>query len=577
MHLPVALIFTALTTSLACGNDSSHRAPPANDGPLPLPSNLFDSIENPRSEDSDTSDKHTSEGDTSSRPAGSSGGESSALDQTSEPPASRPVTWSRCASGRCATLAVPTDYSDPSQGTLDLRVFVAPAQLEAQRQGVLLFNPGGPGVPVVQDAESYHQFLASYFPTFDIVLMDNRGMGESTPVDCVDAAFVDENFSLSSEPWTLSSLDDIGKVWRSFEQGCIDRMGETALSNLHSNNVARDMDVVRQALGEDKLNLWNVSYGTVQASIYAKLFPQHVRSFVLDSPVYFAEDVDNVVDVDILIASYDTELGRFLSWCGEAGQCNLGSTLEQASANYDALRETLRDGVTHRDVILTTSHLDSVAASALMYGEWNELARVIRAAVDGDWGALLDAASSSDDDAPDASYGMFQSNLVVRGLDYRCPKGYSSAGALEKIEKASAMHPRVADVYSWLFTFCLGWETKPNEVRQVTTNVESPPLLIVTSAHDPATPLNGANRLLAQLNNDSQLLVIEKEGHGVIGSSQEGTNSGVRFIEAGMLDECAGLNCSSFRRTSTVSSKLRLPRLPHVPLLPVKSRLQSRP
>lgn len=571
MHLPTALIFTALTASLACGNDSYHRPPPANDGPSPFPSNLFDSVENPRSEDSDSSESDTS------RPSGTSGGESSAPDPTTEPHVTEPVTWSRCASGRCATLAVPIDYSDLSQGTLDIRVFVAPAESKAQRQGVLLFNPGGPGVPVVQDAEAYHQLLASYFPTFDIVLMDNRGMGQSTPVDCVDAAFVDENFALSNEPWTLTSLDDIGRVWRNFEEGCIERMGERALASLHSNNVARDMDVVRQVLGEDKLNLWNVSYGTVQASIYAKLFPERVRSFVLDSPVYFAEDIDNVADVDVLIASYATELDRFLSWCGEGGQCNLGTTPEQVGTSYDALRETLRDGVTHRGVMLTTSHLDSVAASALMYGEWNELARVIRAAVDGNWGELFNAASASDGEDPDASYGMFQSNLVVRGLDYQCPKGYSSARALEKIEKASATYPRVAHVYSWLFTFCLGWQTEPSEVREVTSDIESPPLLIVTSAHDPATPLSGANRLLAQLNNDSRLLVIEKEGHGVIGSSQEGTITGVRFIEAGMADECAGLNCSSFQRTRAASRELRLPRLPHVPQLPIKARLPTRP
>jgi pimeloyl-ACP methyl ester carboxylesterase len=571
MNLPVALIFTALTASLACGNDTYHHPPPAKDGPSPFPSNLFDSIENPRSEDSDPSER-----DTSQRPSASADDESTAPDRTSVPPGRQPVTWTRCGSGRCATLAVPIDYSEPSRGTLDLRVFVAPAELQAQRQGVLLFNPGGPGVPVVQDADAYHQFLASYFPTFDIVLMDNRGMGESTPVNCVDATFVDEHFGLAGDPWTLTSLDEIGEVWRNFERGCIERMGETTLSSLHSNNVARDMDVVRQVLGEDKLNLWNVSYGTVQASIYAKLFPEHVRSFVLDSPVYFADDTNNVVDVDVLIAAYDTELDRFLAWCGETGPCNLGTTPERASAGYDALRETLREGVAHKGVILTASHLDSAAASTLMYGEWSELARVVRSAVDGNWGPLLEAASGGDDDS-DRSYAMFQSNLVVRGLDYRCPSGYSSARALERIDNASVIHPRIADVYSWLFTFCLGWETQPTEVREVTQNIESPPLLILTSAHDPATPLSGANQLLTQLNNDSQLLVIEKEGHGVIGSSPEGTNSGVRFIERGTLEECAGLNCSSFRQARAISPKPRLPRLPHVPVLPVKTRRHQTP
>jgi pimeloyl-ACP methyl ester carboxylesterase len=166
----------------------------------------------------------------------------------------------------------------------------------------------------------------------------------------------------------------------------------------------------------------------------------------------------------------------------------------------------------------------------------------VESAARGDWENLYLVASGESTD-PDADHALLQSNIVVRALDYGCPSGYSAAQALADIDDVAAQHPRVADVYSWSFSFCLGWDTAASEQRLVTEDLASPPMLVVSSAHDAATPLAGAQNLVTQLNNQSRLLVIEKEGHGVIGTDEDGTRAGIDFVRAGTLEPCTTLDC----------------------------------
>lgn len=482
------------------------------------------------------------------------------------------VVWHPCGKGQCTTIQVPVDYADPSLGTLGLRVFVGKSRL-ASRRGALFFNPGGPGAPVVADASVYFSLLSGYLPTMDIVLMDNRGMGQSTPTDCVDASFLDTRFAGLTDDWSRTQVEELADIWADFNTGCNARMGKSVVENLHSINVARDMDRVRKALREERISVWNVSYGTVQASLYGKLFPEHVGAFVLDSPVYFG-DTTHVDDIHDAIAAYDTELSRFLEWCASNTRCGLGTTSAEVNASYDRLRSTLADGVTYRGEVLTGTVLDSVAAGMLMYGEWESFAAVLSDAVRGNFNALVVAATSEDED-PEASHAMWQANFVVRLLDYDCPDNYTNASALAHIQAAMEEHPRMANVYSWHLTACLGWSTRAAEARLDPSDLESAPFLLLTSAHDAATPLKGAENLLAQLNNGSQLSVIQKEGHGVLATHSEGTAEGVDFIGAASSGRtsCSGLSCSSFNDSTLgqlSNSERPNPRLPRIRPRPVR-------
>lgn len=485
------------------------------------------------------------------------------------------VVWEACGKGQCATVQVPVDYSDASRGTLGLRVFVGKARLSSRRGGALLFNPGGPGAPVVEDAADYYALFSSYLPTMDVVLMDNRGMGQSEPTDCVPTSFLDTRLAEMTANWTQDQVEELSEVWSDFNAGCVSRMGQSVVENLHSMNVARDMDRVREVLGEERISVWNVSYGTVQASLYGKMFPERVSAFVLDSPVYFGKSTQ-VDDIHNAIVAYDNELSRFLSWCAtDADACGLGTTVQDVGVNYDTLRETLAEGVAYEGHVITDMVLDGVASGLLMYGEWETLALVLNQASHGNLDSLVGAAMAEGDD-PQAEHAMWQANLVVRVLDYGCPTDYTSAQALQEIQKAMTEHPRMANVYTWHFTICLGFRTEASEARIETSNLESAPFLLLTSAHDAATPLEGAQNLLAQLNNESQLIVVQKEGHGVIGIDSYGTTQGVDFVEglnpgAG----CNGLECVDLGDLPLSSLPMRghpRPRLPYIkprPFMPI--------
>jgi pimeloyl-ACP methyl ester carboxylesterase len=317
-----------------------------------------------------------------------------------------------------------------------------------------------------------------------------------------------------------------------------------------------------------------VSYGTVQASFYGKMFPEHVSAFVLDSPVYFG-DATHVDDIHKAIDAYDNELSRFLDWCSKGDECGLGTTPADVGSNYDTLRADLAEGVVYDGELVTDIVLDSVASSLLMYGEWETLAIVLNQAAHGNLDSLV-AAAVADSEDPGADHAMWQANLVVRLLDYGCPTDYTSAEALQQIQDAMATHPRMANVYSWHFTACLGWGTRPSERRIDTRDLKSTPFLLLTSAHDAATPLEGAQSLLAQLNNDSTLVVVEKEGHGVIGIDGYGTTRGVDFVQGlNPSAECSGPECfglGDLALSSLPASKRPQPKLPLIkprPFMPI--------
>jgi pimeloyl-ACP methyl ester carboxylesterase len=312
--------------------------------------------------------------------------------------------------------------------------------------------------------------------------------------------------------------------------------------------------------------------------LYAKLFPTRVRAFVLDSPVYLG-DASYPDDVRDAIVAYDSELTRFLAWCATSDRCGLGTTEADVGVNYDGLRETLTEGVRYNEYRLTEAALDSTATGLLMYGEWDTFASLLGSASRGDWGPLV-AITAGESSDPDADHAMLQANIVVRALDYGCPKDYSPEQAFDAIEEASSAHPRIADVYSWSFTFCLGWRTQASEARLPVSDLSSAPLLLVTSAHDAATPLTGAQNLLQQVNNASQLFVVEKEGHGVIGTDDDGTQAGISFIQSGKFDSCSGFDCLNLeqRSLSNVRSPNPLrPKRPWLRPLPIRPILRGGP
>lgn len=481
--------------------------------------------------------------------------------------------WKPCGTGKCATIWVPVDYANPDGETLGIRVFWGPAA-EPESEGFLFFNPGGPGEPMLSN-DSYldwHYLMNVVAPKMDVVLMDNRGVGASEAVSCMSAAEANLRFGALDPD---GGLEQMASFWKDWNDACVSSLGESRLTNVHTRNVARDMDQVRQALGADKIDAWVVSYGSVQGSYYAKLFPQHVRAFALDS-VVFAGDSNFVDDLLVTIAAYDRELSRFLTWCADGDACHLGTTPEEVNTNYDGLRAQLAQGVTVDDVELDESSLAGVATGLLLYGQWDEFAQVVSAAAGGDWTLMAETQGPVETGDEEADWRFTQANLVYNLMDYECPTDFGADDALELYDAVSDSHPRIASSFGQSLFVCAGWYTPPKEPAVVPSDLESPPLLIMSGAHDPATPLEGAIALRNQFNNGSALYVAEQEGHGILLGDIPATLACGDFLATGQAEVfCDQLECvdpnetnvplSSLRVTKPAPGQLRLRPVPRLP------------
>ena len=215
-----------------------------------------------------------------------------AASETADPLAAfydQEIAWEDCGRGfECGTITVPMDYDDPSGRQVTIAVKRLPAS--GDKIGSLVVNPGGPGgsgLDYVSAAPSL--FSEQVRERFDIVGFDPRGVSQSTPIYCMDSAGLDEFIGfpapiLDSEDPADTRLDEFAQVNRDFVAACLERSGEL-IHHVGTANVARDLDVLREVLGDDKLTYLGKSYGTFIGAHYAELFGDKVRALVLDGAV----------------------------------------------------------------------------------------------------------------------------------------------------------------------------------------------------------------------------------------------------------------------------------------------------
>lgn len=389
-------------------------------------------------------------------------------------------------------------------------------------------------MPVLRYAALVQTTLSRAFPKLDVVLMDPRGVGESAPIDCMGPAFLEKGspfrMSIGPDDDIEVAVGTLSRFWRNFEHKCRNALGANVLANYHSENVARDLDEVRKALGAPKIHLWASSYATLQASIYAKLFPRNVGAFLLHLPISRGTS-NRIEDVKVMIAAHERELDRTLQWCATARRCNLGESISEVRAEYDALRKSLREGVTFAGRPVPPASLTRAMVIWVREGARNEIANALQDARAGDWGRVVRRAQRDpyfEDELSQLAY--WQASAVLELLDFGCPARYSVRRAAADIEQALQDHPRTAEVFAPLFASCVGWSTKPKEQRILPKNLKGPAMLLVSGANDPATPVEGGHALLQQMNNDSELFVAEVEGHGALYLDDDVTRKAIAFI-----------------------------------------------
>ncbi len=434
------------------------------------------------------------------------------------------LTWRDCgdAGAQCATAKVPKDYGSPGRGTLKLAVAKAPAT--GKKRGSLFFNFGGPGAPAAIYVETYG---ADLFPAlnehFDIIGMDPRGTGESEPA--IDCKANQETEGFYSEPFQTPENLDAGALFRKDRRyiGKCLRNNPGILPYVGTANVARDMDGLRQAVGDKKLTYLGFSYGTFLGATYASLFPNKYRALVLDGPVD-ATSYANTPSRDLLeqTSGFERELGRFLQACAADQVACSGFGGTDPWAAFDDLIERAdatpipAPGYTADPRPITGDDIRG-AAFAELYAKflWGDLAKAladaakgdgsgIRRMVDEDWfGRNEDGTFDPGGDryftitAADQRYthrnlgSYFETGDLAWGLfdHFYVNNGYS--------ELNYGLYPvRGRDVFRG-----------PFHVPR-----SSPKILVVDTTYDPATPYRGGKRLARDLGN-TRLLTMRGDNH----------------------------------------------------------------
>ncbi|WP_244931090.1 alpha/beta hydrolase [Nocardioides sp. W7] len=455
---------------------------------------------------------------------------------------SQRLRWESCRDRfECSTLTVPLDYAEPAGETIDLALLRAPAGDPDGRVGSLVVNPGGPGAPGTDYAAS-GQFGKRLAAGFDIVGFDPRGTGQSSPVDCLSDTDLDAYLAADPSPDDPAEVDALVAATSGLQRGCSERSGELA-GHLSTVEAARDLDVLRAALGEPGLLYLGASYGTFLGATYAELFPARVGRLVLDGAV--DPSIDRRQQALAQAEGFETALRSYVTDCVDRGDCFLGDTVEAGLARIASfLEEVDAEPLPLDDGRELTEGLALLGVVQPLYVRdfWTLLDRGLETAFDGDGtvlALLADAYSSRSSD------GTFLDNSTEANVSINCLDDPSSTpveqveAELPAFEQAA---PTLATSFVWGLVGCVGFEPRAVEAPPTIRAEGAAPIVVVGTTRDPATPYSWALALAEQL--ESGVLVSrDGDGHTGYGSDNACVDAAVEDYLVDATVPADGLEC----------------------------------
>ncbi|MFE4614321.1 alpha/beta hydrolase [Streptomyces niveus] len=402
---------------------------------------------------------------------------------------------------KCATLEVPLDYRHPDGRQIDLTISRLASEKPAQRRGVLVTNPGGPGGPGL----SFPADLAasglpqSVLDSYDIIGFDPRGVGTSTPVTCDLTQEQQERGNFAPYAHTDADVAREAGHARTIAKQCATSKTSWMLPHTTTANTARDMDRIRTALGERKLSYLGMSYGTYLGAAYAAMFPGRGDRIVLDSNL--GPDGYDVTAMREFARGMEDRFPDFAAYAAARPEYGLGSTPEQVKAKYYELVERLDakpvdgiDGMMLRG--MTFEYLYSDATLPLLAKNWQEL----------DTGRPITALPR-----PELENLMSSRFYVVCG-DTRWPgkiRDYQRNAAVDRV-KYPMLGGSTASINP-----CAYWPRERVEPPVEIGDRGPSNMLLVQNERDPGTPLAGAEKLRQALGQRATMVTADNGGHGV--------------------------------------------------------------
>jgi pimeloyl-ACP methyl ester carboxylesterase len=455
------------------------------------------------------------------------------------------LSWSDCGPNQCARLRVPIDYSHPEGDTLKLAVLKVAAKGPSTRIGSLVVNPGGPGGSGVAYARAADVIVTSAVrAAYDIVGFDPRGVGSSSPIKCLNDRELDSFLGGDPTPDNKTEEQQFADVARGFADKC-KANGGPLLGHVSTIESAKDMDVLRAALGETRLNYLGKSYGTFLGATYADLFPTKVGRFVLDGAIDPNLTSSQVNEGQAV--GFETATRAYVQDCVRRGGCPLGNSLD---SGMQRLREFLKS-LDARPMPLSDPHVKaltegwgSLGIAVAMYdqGMWSQLTDALRRAFGGDAGPLMNLADTY---AYRDSQGAYASNLMQVIYAVNCLDRSDSRDLTHYESEArslSAKAPTWGPFLAWSTVPCGFWPVPANNAPKRITAAGSGPIVVVGTTRDPATPYTWAQGLASELEN-GHLITFKGDGHTAYTRSNSCVNNAVDAYLLGGTVPAARLTC----------------------------------
>ena len=439
-----------------------------------------------------------------------------------------PVQWAPCQAAasdearippgaECGMLSVPLDYAKPDEDVAQIAMIRFKAT--GDKIGSLIINPGGPGESGVEAAASLVSSLPqSVRERFDLVGFDPRGVANSTPaVWCNSDA---DNDRLRADPqvdYSPEGVEHIEKETKDFVQRCVDKMGKEFLANVGTANVVKDLEAMRVALGDEKLTYLGYSYGTRIGSAYAEAYPQNVRAMILDGAV---DPNADPIEANIRqAAAFQKAFDDYAADCTTDPSCPLGTDPAKATDVYRSLVDPLVEKPAKTKDPRGLSYSDAIVGTILpLYSPnlWRHLTQALTEIENGTGDTMLTLADLyMGRDAEGHYNNSTDVRVAVNCVDE--PEVTDRAKIVEEDRRVREVAPFMSygefTGHAPLGT-CAFWPVPPTSTPHEIKVSGLPPILVVSTTNDPATPYQAGVDLARQLG--GTLVTFEGTQHTVV-------------------------------------------------------------
>ncbi|WP_324787625.1 alpha/beta hydrolase [Streptomyces sp. H51] len=450
------------------------------------------------------------------------------------------LDWGRCkatadspapgSDWRCATLKVPLDWAKPDGETIGLALIRARARGE-HRIGSLLFNFGGPGGSGVSMMPSYDSTVSSLRERYDLVSWDPRGVAASEGVRCRGDKEIQAAEDVDVTPDTPAEERAYLQDAADFGKGCRKAAGKL-MAHVSTTDTARDMDLMRQVLGDDRLHYFGISYGTELGGVYAHLFPRNVGRLVLDAVV--DPSAGTVGHAMNQTRGFQRALDDYLKSTGQdprQGSRKIAGLLKRIDA-HPLPTSSGRE-------LNQTLALTGIVLPLYSKEGWPTLTSALKSAEQGDGSELLELADGYNERDASGRYGTTtHSQRLISCLDDKQrPTAEETRKLLPAFERIS---PVFGDFLGWdTAGWCHDWPVPGQYDTPEVSAPGAPPVLVVGNTGDPATPYEGAKKMADELGEDVGVVLTWKgEGHGAYGSGSDCVDSTVdAYLLTGTVPE----------------------------------------